>query len=78
MSDSKKITTIKKIKIAHTKNGVLHVAKIDEAYGSHSQSVLSLGISLSASNEEPLWKVHIPYENIDELIQALEFAKKEF
>ncbi len=69
------------IKIFHlhgTKDGIVSVAHITEPYGEGSESVVSIGISLKGNAIEPEWKVHIPYENIDDLIEALELAKKEF
>jgi hypothetical protein len=46
---------------------------MEHPYGATSHPVVSIGISLKG--EEPDWKVHIPYENIDELIEALKAAK---
>ncbi len=69
------------IKIFHlhgTKDGIVSVAHITEPYGEGSEPVVSIGISLKGNAIEPEWKVHIPYENIDDLIEALELAKKEF
>ena len=75
MSSSK---VIKEFKLANTKDGVISVAHIDEPYGSDSNPVVSIGISLKSDNKEPDWKAHIPYENLDELIEALQEAKKSF
>ncbi len=61
-----------------TKDGVISVAHITEPYGEGSESVVSIGISLKGNPLDPDWKVHIPYENLDELIEALQLAKKEF
>ena len=72
MSNSK---VIKEFKLANTKDGVISVAHIDEPYGSDSNPVVSIGISLKSDNKEPDWKAHIPYENLDELIEALQEAK---
>ena len=73
MSNSK---IIKEFKLANTKDGVISVAHIDEPYGSDSNPVVSIGISLKSDSKEPDWKAHIPYENLDELIEALQEAKK--
>ena len=75
MSSSK---VIKEFKLANTKDGVISVAHIDEPYGSDSNPVVSIGISLKSDNKEPDWKAHIPYENLDELIEALQEAKKRY
>ncbi len=73
--------THSEIKLFHlhgTKEGVVSVAHITEPYGPKSEPVVSIGISLNGNALNPEWKVHIPYENIDDLIEALELAKKEF
>jgi hypothetical protein len=38
--------------------------------------VVSIGISLGGDEKRPDWKAHIPYENIEEVINALKEAKK--
>ncbi|DAB27302.1 MAG: hypothetical protein A2513_04130 [Sulfurimonas sp. RIFOXYD12_FULL_33_39] len=63
------------ISLNGTKKGVISIAKIDEPYGKGTHSVASIGISLVGNESEPEWKVHIPLENIDEVIQALNELK---
>ena len=65
----------KVIPLSGTKNGVISVTKIDEPYGSGSGTVASIGISLSGEAENPEWKVHIPLDNLDEVIKALSELK---
>jgi hypothetical protein len=65
----------KTIALNGTKKGVISVAKIDEPYGAGSHSVASIGISLAGNANEPEWKVHIPLENLDEVIEALKSLK---
>ncbi|HUH41486.1 MAG: hypothetical protein PHI38_09040 [Sulfurimonas sp.] len=65
----------KTIALNGTKKGVISVTKIDEPYGAGSHSVASIGISLSGNANEPEWKVHIPLENLDEVIEALKSLK---
>lgn len=65
----------KTIALSGTKNGVISVTKIDEPYGEGSATVASVGISLSGNANEPEWKVHIPLNNLDEVIKALEELK---
>lgn len=65
----------KTIKLSGTKKGVISVTKIDEPYGAGSASVASIGISLAGNKNEPEWKVHIPLENLDEVIEALRELK---
>ncbi|ABB44415.1 conserved hypothetical protein [Sulfurimonas denitrificans DSM 1251] len=65
----------KTIALNGTKKGVISVTKIDEPYGAGSHSVASIGISLAGNANEPEWKVHIPLENLDEVIEALKSLK---
>jgi len=65
----------KTIALNGTKKGVISVTKIDEPYGTGSHSVASIGISLAGNANEPEWKVHIPLENLDEVIEALKSLK---
>ncbi len=65
----------KTIPLNGTKNGVISVTKIEEPYGAGSGSVASVGISLAGNSNEPEWKVHIPLENIDAVIEALSALK---
>lgn len=61
----------KTIALKGTKKGVISIMKLEEPYGKESGAVASIGISLSGDESEPEWKVHIPLENIDEVIEAL-------
>ena len=65
----------KTIALSGTKNGVISVSKIEEPYGAGSGTVASVGISLAGNASEPEWKVHIPLDNLDEVIAALEDLK---
>lgn len=58
--------------LANTKKGTIAVSKITEPYGPESATVASIGISLSGDAENPDWKVHIPMENLGEVIEALQ------
>ena len=69
-------TKIKEFTLAGTKKGLISVAHVTEPYGEGSHPVVSIGISLKGDSENPDWKSHIPYENIDDLITALQEAKK--
>ena len=66
----------KTIALSGTKKGVISITKIDEPYGAGSASVASIGISLSGDDENPEWKVHLPMDNLDAVISALEALKK--
>lgn len=65
----------KTIALSGTKKGVISVTKIDEPYGAGSASVASIGISLSGDSENPEWKVHLPMDNLDAVITALQALK---
>ena len=73
---SKSTNEITTIALSGTKNGKIEVATLQEPYGSKSEAVASIGIFLSGGSDEPDWKVHIPKENIDAVIAALDEAKK--
>jgi len=68
------VKLIKELDLADTKSGKITVGTIDEPYGQGSSSVASVAVSLSGSGE-PDWKVHIPKENIDAVIDALVEAR---
>ena len=70
------VTKINEMTLSDTKDGKITVTTVAEPYGSKSESVVSIGISLQAGAEEPDWKVHIPKANIDAVIAALQEAKK--
>ena len=75
MSNLSKV--IEEVKLSGTENGKIEVAVISEPYGEGSDSVASIGVFLNSENKEPDWKVHIPKENIDSVISALQKAKEE-
>ena len=60
------------IPLHSTKKGVISITRIDRPYGEDSAPVASIGISLTGNADSPEWKVHIPMDNIDEVIKALE------
>lgn len=62
----------KTIALSGTKKGVISVTKIEEPYGKDSATVASIGISLAGNSEEPEWKVHLPMDNLAEVIEALQ------
>ena len=68
-------TLIKSIPLAGTKNGTISVAHVAKPYGEKSAPVVSIGISLTGDSENPDWKSHIPYENLEAVIAALQEAK---
>jgi hypothetical protein len=70
------VTQIDEMALSGTKEGKISITTITEPYGTKSESVASIGISLQAGAQEPDWKVHIPKANIDAVIAALQEAKK--
>jgi len=66
-------TELERITLANTKKGVISISNITEPYGAGSGDVTSIGISLTG--KEPEWKVHIPKENVDAVIAALQKSK---
>jgi len=63
------------IPLSSTKKGVISVTKLERPYGEDSAAVASIGISLTGDSEKPEWKVHIPMDNLDEVIKALQALK---
>ncbi len=66
---------VDEFKLSESEYGKIEVAIVDEPYGEDSSSVVSIGVFLDNQNKEPNWKVHIPKDNINSLIEALKKAK---
>jgi len=60
------------IPLNSTKKGLISVTKIERPYGEDSAPVASVGISLTGNAEAPEWKVHIPMDNLADVIKALQ------
>ncbi len=73
---AKAIKEIKAITMAGQQKGVISVARIQEPYGDNSAPVVSIAVSLQGETNQMEWKTHIPLENVDALIEALQVAKK--
>ncbi|HAC71080.1 MAG TPA: hypothetical protein DCF41_05090 [Arcobacter skirrowii] len=67
-------TKIAEFDLAGTKKGKITVSNVSEPYGENTADIVSIGISLTG--EDVQWKSHIPYDNIDEVILALQKAKE--
>ncbi len=65
----------KVIDLHGTKKGIISITKLNDPYGPNSGSVASVGISLSGDEENLEWKVHIPTQNLDDVIKALQELK---
>ncbi len=72
----KEAKLIKEIPLASAENGMITVATVKDPYGANSGEVVSIGVWLSRTSEEPDWKVHIPMANLDDVIDALQSIKK--
>lgn len=70
------VTQIDKMTLDGTENGNITISTIAEPYGAKSDPIVSIGISLKADATEPEWKVHLPKANLDQIIAALQEAKK--
>lgn len=70
---SKRMQEIATMTLPNTKNGSISVAHIEKPYGEFSSPVVSIGISLEGEDHD--WKVHLPYEKLDEVITALQKAR---
>ena len=66
-------TELASIALHGTKKGVIKVSDITEPYGAGTNDVVSIGIALNGKDVE--WKSHIPYDNVDAVVQALQEAK---
>lgn len=65
-----KAELISSILLHGTQSGKISLANLKSPYGDGSKDVLSIAVCLKEN--EPEWKVHVPYENLDELIIALQ------
>jgi hypothetical protein len=72
----KKSHVVREIPLASADNGVITVATVKEPYGEGSEPVVSVGVWLSKGSDEPDWKVHIPKANLEQVLEALQEAKK--
>lgn len=70
---SKKV--LKTIELHGSKSGEISICNLSNPYGIGSEDVLSIAIALKKESGVD-WKVHIPYENLKELILALQEIEK--
>ncbi|MEA3228570.1 MAG: hypothetical protein U9P38_05790 [Campylobacterota bacterium] len=63
------------IPLHSTDKGTISVTQIEKPYGEDSTPVASIGISLAGKADAPDYKVHIPMENLDAVITALQALK---
>lgn len=67
------IIKIKNLHLAHTKDGSISISHIEKPYGTFSEPVVRLSISLH--EDEKATSLDIPYDNLDDLIESLKKAK---
>lgn len=67
-------TELKKFPLSGTKKGVISISNVSEPYGKGTEDIVSIGISLNGKDIE--WKSHIPYGNLDEVIEVLQEASR--
>lgn len=67
-------TELAKIPLSGTKKGMIYISNITEPYGAGTEDIVSIGISLNGTDIE--WKSHIPYANLDAVIETLQKAKE--
>lgn len=71
---SGKLSIKKEIPLNGTQNGIIKVGELQEPYGENSETVVTLAVTLDGGEAD--WKVHIPYQNLDEVISALQEMKQ--
>ncbi len=71
-----KAREIRRLPLTGTDNGMITVAVIDNPYGPESSPVASIGVFMNSDSMEPDWKVHLPKEDINGVIDALREARE--
>jgi len=66
------ITQLSSLDLAGTKKGKISISNVTEPYGKDTSDIVSIGISLNGQDIQ--WKAHIPYENLDDVIEVLQKA----
>ncbi|XPV68913.1 MAG: hypothetical protein ACNI25_16640 [Halarcobacter sp.] len=65
-------TKIGELPLHGTKKGLISISNVSEPYGQGTPDIVSIGILLNGKDVE--WKSHIPYENLDDVIEILQKA----
>ncbi len=68
------ITELGTLPLAGTKKGKISISNVTEPYGKDTPDIVSIGISLNGQDVQ--WKSHIPYENLDDVIEILKEASE--
>lgn len=66
------ITELGTLPLAGTKKGKISISNVTEPYGKDTSDIVSIGISLNGQDIQ--WKLHIPYENLADVIAILQKA----
>ena len=66
------ITQLGTLDLAGTKKGKITISNVTEPYGKDTPDIVSIGISLNGQDIQ--WKSHIPYENLEGVIEILQKA----
>ena len=66
------ITELGNLPLSGTKKGKITVSNVTEPYGKDTADIVSVGISLNGQDIQ--WKSHIPYENLEDVIEILQKA----
>jgi len=56
-------------------NAYIVVSRISDPYGPGTDPVVSIGCTLKSDVRNPTWKVHIPEDLLDDVIQAMQLAR---
>ncbi|NQY93876.1 MAG: hypothetical protein HRT43_06895 [Campylobacteraceae bacterium] len=65
---------VKNLHLSHTRGEIITVTHVEKPYGEHSSPIVSIGTSYHGKKNNSV--VEIPYENVDEVIKALQESKK--
>lgn len=68
------LTEVKNLRFANKMGEIITVAHVEKPHGEHSDPVVRIGISDHGKKNSSL--IEIPYENLEELIEALHESKK--
>jgi hypothetical protein len=60
----------KEISLKNTQNGKITIGIMEKPYGENSSGIVSIAITLDGKNTD--WKIHIPNENLDDVILTLQ------
>jgi hypothetical protein len=71
----KKVKLVEEFDLSSTDIGKIVVSELINPYGEGTEPVISIAVDLE-DNKEIDYKVHIPFDDLDNLISALQKAKE--